>query len=498
PLEVGLGLQAHEAGGKLVIESRADLPVLAPVSESEMVAGDPAPVTATRGALEDVAAGAVLTFRDGARDYATATARAVIGAAGPDGVATADLPLVMDAEPANTAAERLLRSALDGREGVAFSLPRSAVDVRPGVVLPVAYHGRPARMMVVDRVTDGEARQVEARQWSDVAWRQSAPLEIAGRAVPILGASGAALRLLDLPLLPGADGAAEWDVWAAAHAQPWPGPVVVGRSVDADGGFSEVASLIARAQIGALSEPLAADRAHVWTPGPLVLRLWSGALVSRPDADVLAGANALAVLHDGAGWEVIQFQGADLTGPGEYRLTRLLRGQRGTEHLAARPLDGGAAVVILTAALMPLGLSEADAGRDFWARFGPAARPITEHALRRHAPGRVGLRPFAPAHLAARHVGGDVVLSWHRRTRRPVTTWPADGSPPPLGEASEAYRIQIGPASAPVRALTVAQAGWTYTADQMAADGISAPFRVAVAQLSDSYGPGVWSEITVR
>ena len=502
PLEVGLGLQSHETGGRLVIEARGELPVAPPISEDGMVAGDPAPLTATRSAFEDVPSEAVVTFLDGMRDYAPAAARAVIGAGDVSGVATAEVPLVLDADLAQTSAERLLRSAADGREGVVFSAPRSAVDIRPGIVLPVEYHGRPARLMVVDRVTDGEVRRVEARHWSDVAWRLAAPVEVAARSVPVRGASGAVLRLLDLPLLPGAD-ADEWDVWAAAHAHPWPGPVAVARSPDADGGFVASAVLRARSQIGTLSASLSPDRPHVWTAGPLELRLWSGNLAPRPDADVLAGANTLAIRHDlgpdRSEWELVQFQNAELVGAGEYRLARLLRGQRGTDHLSRRAVPPGADVVILSGAMQPLGLSEADAGHAFWARFGPARRPITEHALRAHRPARTGQRPFAVAHLAGRRSGGDLVVSWHRRTRRPVTTWPADGSEPPMGEVAEAYRVRVGPVGgAFVRSATVSGPVWTYTAAMRAADGIAGPVRVAVAQVSDTYGPGVWSEINVR
>lgn len=501
PVEVACGLQASEIGGRLVVETRGHLGVLPPLTETDLIDADPAPLTATRSAVEDVAAEAVVTYRDGGRDYVPSAARAVIGAGGVSGVATADLPVVLDADVAQTAAERLLRSAVDGREGVAFSAPRSLVDLRPGAVVPLVYHGQPARLMVVDRVTDGETRRVEARQWSDVAWRTAAPVEVAARSVPVRGAVAAILRLLDLPLLPGLD-AAEWDVWAVAHGQPWPGAVSVALSVDADSGFGGGTVLRARGQIGTLSASLPPGRAHVWTAGPLDVRLWSGGLVTRPDADVLAGANTLAIRHDLGGdqgaWEIVQYQDAELTGSGHYRLNRLLRGQRGTDHLSGRAIDPGADVVVLSGALRPLGLTETDAGRGFWARFGPARVPVAEHAVRSHDPGRVGQRPFAPAHLSVRRSGGDAVFSWVRRTRRPVTTWPADGVEPPLGETAELYRVRVRAAGGNiVRRVDLAVPGWTYTAAHRAADGVTGAYTVEVAQVSDSYGPGVWAAIKV-
>lgn len=501
PLEVGLGLQSHEADGRVVVESRGALMVAPTITEADMIDGGrgAAPFTAVRGALEDVAAEAVVSFRDGGRDYITAAARATIGAAGPSGVAQAQSPLTLDLDLAQSAAERLLRTAADGRERVSFAVPRSATAIRPGVVAPVAYGGRPARLMVVDRVTDGIARHVEAREWSDASWRLAAPVKAAGMALPVQGAAGVLLRFLDLPLLAGSTAAA-WDTLIAAHALPWPSRVVAAHSLNAGSGFGGVVTLPRPARVGLTTADLAPGRPHTWTAGPLALRLYSGALVGKPDADVLDGANALAVRHAG-GWEIVQFRDAVLDAesgqPGRYILTGLLRGQRGTDHLAAAPLPAGADVVVLTTALAPLGLSESQAAAARWVRFGPAAAPITDHATRQIVPGRVGQRPFAPAHLTARASGGTVALSWVRRTRLAVPTWPAGGRDPDLAEASEAYRVEIGPAGAPVRVVEVGAPAFAYTAAMRSADGLTAPFRVAVAQLSAPYGPGVPAVLTV-
>lgn len=500
PLEVGLGLQSHEAGGKVVVESRGALVVVPPVSESDMVDGaGGAPVTATRGAIEDVAAEAVVSYRDGGRDYITAAARATVGAAGPAGVAQATSPLTLDLDLAQSAAERLLRTAADGRERVVFAVPRSFTALRPGVVAPVAYGGRPARLMVVDRVTEGIARQVEARAWSDASWRLAAPVQAAGMALPVQGAAGVLLRFVDLPLLPGSE-ADPWDTLLAAHALPWPGQVVAAQSANAAAGFGPAVALPQPARIGATAADLAPGRPHTWTAGPLALRLYSGSLVGRSPADVLEGANALAIRH-ADGWEVVQFRDADLDPDagqaGRYILTGLLRGQRGTEHLAARPLPAGADVVVLTGALVPLGLTQAQAEAPRWVRFGPAAAAVTDHATRQCVPGRIGERPFAPAHLTARPVAGATALSWVRRTRLAVPTWPASGQEPAEAEAAERYRVEIGPAGAPVRVVEVATPAFAYTAAMRSADGLAAPFQVAVAQVSAAFGPGVPTTIIV-
>ena len=77
---------------------------------------------------------------------------------------------------------------------------------------------------------------------------------------------------------------------------------------------------------------------------------------------LFAGANALAVENADGEWEIVQFVTAELTSPGRYKLTRLLRGQRGSEHAMADSVAAGARVLVLTTALGQPGISEAEVG----------------------------------------------------------------------------------------------------------------------------------------
>jgi hypothetical protein len=66
-----------------------------------------------------------------------------------------------------------------------------------------------------------------------------------------------------------------------------------------------------------------------------------GSLQSLPDERVLAGANAALI-----GDEILQFAIAELVGPARYRLSRLLRGQRGTEHEVKSHPEGSRFVLL--------------------------------------------------------------------------------------------------------------------------------------------------------
>ena len=92
--------------------------------------------------------------------------------------------------------------------------------------------------------------------------------------------------------------------------------------------------------------------------------MWHGGLVQGSDfASVAAGRPAGA---------------AELLAPGRYRLTRLLRGQRGTEGAMGNSAPAGARVVVLDTALASLPIAEADIGIPWNWRIGPASRLVSD------------------------------------------------------------------------------------------------------------------------
>lgn len=494
--EIGMQIDASESGGVLAFRSRRALVPVARLTESDFVDNDAGTYTATRAAVEDVARQARVLFSDGTVDYRSAPALATIESGPEDGVAEAELPLVMDLERGTAAAEAILRQAADGREALAFALPPSRREVKPGTVITVALDGVPDRAYIVHKVTRGEALAIEAKAFAEGAL---APVSGARRLTPsarTFGAKSVSLVFLDLPTLPGV-AVDDWRGYVAAHAAPWPGGADVLRSSDRDTGFALNLQIGAPARIGATRSALPRGRFWVVTGDVLEVEIYSGALISRPLADVLAGANALAVKH-AAGWEILQYTTAKLIGARRWRLSGLIRGQRGTESVVASdPLPAGATVVALDRAVAPVDMVPADAGRAFWYRFGPtggdaAGFPVAQHTFR-----ATGRRPFAPVHLrAVRAASGDVALSWIRRTRVEGDTWPEAGDVP-LGEVAERYRLQVVRASAVVRTETVSAPAFAYTAAMQSADGVAAGFTVRVAQVSETYGAGAFASLAV-
>lgn len=498
PFEVSLGVAAREDGGRLTFAIPAHAREVAGITVDDMTASDTpaaAPYSATRSAIEDTAGAAIFRFRDGLREYRIAAVRDAIEDGPEEGTAEAESPLVLDFDRGMSAAGRILRAAASARESLAFSLPRSAVHVRPGAVLPVTLDGEPPRLYEVKRVVEGEALSVEAVSYDRAAHAPGSGVYIPAGRRRVFGSQSALLAFLDLPLISGDMDPA--DGFLAAHAAPWPGAISVARSYDESLGFSSVAGLPVPATIGETAAALDPGAPWTYTAGPLDVRVYSGELVSRPEPEILGGANTLAVAH-ADGWEVLQFRDATLIAADTYRLTGLLRGQRGTESLARDPLPSSSRVVLLDGAIAPAGVSPAEVGLPFWYRYGPSDVPTADHVKVRHTFAGIGRRPFAPVHFRADWSGGDAVLTWTRRTRTLDGTFPASGNPAPLGEVAESYRVEIGPPDGPVRVETVAAPTYTYTAAAQSSDGVTLPVEIRVAQISDTFGPGSSASLTLK
>ncbi len=200
-------------------------------------------------------------------------------------------------------------------------------------------------------------------------------------------------------------------------------------------------------------------------------------LESRSDSALCDGAN-LALL----GEELIQFGQAEPLGERRFRLSRLLRGRRGTEWAADLHAQGEPFVLIeaesLVAVEAPLGALGGEA-RLLAQGLGdpdgvPAVRIVAGEAM----------RPPAPVHLRAdRLANGDLALAWVRRSRS-GWVW-LSGSDTALGEESESYRVTLG-GGGPSRSVTVAAPAFVYTAADQAADGLTGPLTVEVVQLGTS------------
>ncbi|MCA1948651.1 MAG: phage tail protein, partial [Armatimonadetes bacterium] len=419
-------------------------------------------------------------------------------------IASESFPMAIPPEEAERRCRRALMEAWIGRESATFRLPPSRLALDPADVIRLLHDGREVEFRVVS-AADGDSRSMEAVR-QDRAVYDLPPGE--PRATNLRGPvvfDEPVVELLDLPQI--AEEQPPHQPLVAAYASPWPGSVAVFRSPTQDG-FELLTTVGRRARMGTLAVDL--------YPGPvsrfdlgnaLIVDLLGGTLESVTDVALLGGANTLAVQNGGL-WEIVQAGAAELIAPGRYRLTRLLRGQRGTEHAMGNPALAGARVVVLDTTLASLPIAEADLGLPWNWRVGPAARAVTDdsYAALGFTPTGRGLVPFAPVHVEQPwrkgRVPGDLTIRWTRRSRALVAdAW--EQVEVPLAEDVESYEVQILDGAAVKRHLTGSTTSVLYTAAQQTADwgaplGPGQTLAIRIYQLSNRLGRGTPATVTLQ
>jgi hypothetical protein len=394
------------------------------------------------------------------------------------------LPCAVNAAEAQTRADIMLRDIHVGRKTLELSLPQRFVDLEPGD--PVTFEGAAFKAI---EIADATARKLRLRAHEALVYEpaDAADRGLLAAAPQVFGKPD--VLFMDLPL---ADAAAPHAPWIAAQATPWPGQLAVMKQAGASG-FALNRLLDARATSGALTAPLAAGPLHVFDDAnEIEVTLNAGALSSVSEAELLAGANVAAIGDAATGFEIVQFQHAQLTGPLRYRLTRLLRGQSGSEPEMRPARAIGTRFVLLNSAVVQpvLPLAEALLLRTW--RVGPAQHDHAASSYREvaHQGRMIGLRPLSPCHLRMHRDGGDLLFSWIRRTRVGGDAW--ELADVPLGEEYEAYALDILDGAAVKRSVTSPAPNYRYTAAQLAADfgAIPSSLAIRVAQISTVFGPG--------
>ena len=498
PLMLAYGFEAIERDGKLTFRTRNGRSSLAlrPDLLALPAQADSA-LALTRAPHAEVAGRVQLTFIEADGDYAARAEEAIFSDTDTDSQTSArsELPLALTRAEGRQIAERWLAEARVARDSLRFALPLSQLATGAGDVVQIDTPSGPERYRI-DRLTQGDTREAEAQrvepeiyQPSDATEDFPTPRAFAAP-VPIFN------LMMDLPLMRG-DEQPHAPHFASA-AVPWPGAVAV-YSAAQDAGYALNRLVAAPAVIGITQSPLAKAPSGLWDRGPaLRVRLIAGTLESADPAQLLDGANLVAI-GDGtsANWELFQFATASLVAPQTYDLSLRLRGQQGSDALAA-DWPAGSQLVLLDGSLPQLDLAPSARGLVRHYRIGPASRPYDDPVFdhRIEAFQGIGLRPYAPAHLRAQlDMAGDLHVRWIRRTRINGDSWA--GVDVPLGEAVEAYHLRILASGQELFTATPNAPALTISAAQLAAAGVSAPFEIQVAQLSDSFGAGLYGKVQI-
>ena len=301
------------------------------------------------------------------------------------------------------------------------------------------------------------------------------------------------MELLDIPLLRDADDGPGFYVAASPAQDPsyWHGMSLY-RSVDAGASWglfgpavlSPSAMGTASGALGDFHSGNIFDESNSVT----VVLLDGGALSSVSELLVLSGANA-ALLGD----EIIQYKNADLTAAHTYRLSGLLRGRRGTEWAMAGHVSGER-FVALSSALVRISDGTADIGLTRSYKGVTSGTLLADAVAESFADTGRCLKPYAPVHLGGgRDASGNLVIQWIRRSRL-GGEW-RNNVDVPLGEASEAYEVEIWDSAFTTLKRTItglSSPAASYSATNQTTDSGSpqSSIGVRVYQLSATIGRG--------
>lgn len=408
------------------------------------------------------------------RDYQTGQQTAQV-AGGGIREERVDLPAQLSAGSARGLARTLAAAAVDGRETMVWSADLAALALPVGGLVELADG---SRWCLASRMVRGDDIALELRR------NQPAPPEniAADPGVPV-GApdwpdAEATVALFDIPGLDGgAAPAPRLAVAAAGSNDGWRGADIWIRPA---AGAEPVAAGFVRpaAALGVLAELVAAGSAELFDDvNAVIVELFNSSMMleSVDESSVFGGANRVML-----GSELIQFGVAELIGPRRWRLSHLLRGRGGTApaaHAAGTPLVllDDPALLFLSDALARL--TEGGSAELQWASRGRS--DMTDVPV---APAGLAMRPLVPVHGHLRRgAAGELVAGWIRRSRADAG-W-RDGVDLPLGEAREAWRIELVPPTAGVGPWETAEPALAIDAATVA--GLPPGRSLAVRQIGD-------------
>lgn len=326
--------------------------------------------------------------------------------------------------------------------------------------------------------------------------------------------------VLDLPLLRAADNTPGVYVAACGYYDGWSGCTIY-RTTDGTS-YSKVLPLTAESRVGFARTVLAAPTHWETWDDTSTVDVWmlnGGIFAAADDLAVLNGTSNICMIGD----ELIGFVNVEPLGSGVYRLSRLLRGRRGTEWACGSHQAGDRVVFLSETTTRFVSIESTSLNALVTFKYVSLGRQLADtQPTTAYFQGRT-LKPYAPVHITGSRDGSNnLTITWVRRTRI-GGEW-LDGVDVPVSEESERYVVEILNGTTVVRTIesgdsyqyvTDPETGQTiqtivntdadgnttavYSAADQTADFGSAQSSVAVAvyQLNATVGRGYAGHATV-
>jgi len=497
PLQTAYDLAIVEQGGQMRVENRAY--TIHATIPNDALAAKPAKSSGAnesyqfgRASLTSLPREVMVSYPDPAFDYQVSSQIARRSERDSQNKESVEVAVVMTADKARRLAGKILWQRWAESRTVEIDVGAAWSRLQVGKIVAVEIAGGlvPFRVAKIARGNNG-VWKVEGSYEDSLAYLDDTPGGVVTATTQPVRVTGTTeLMLLNTPLLREIDDGNGFHWGATTTDTLWRGASIQ-RSVDGGISYTEMSPTSVRALVADAAVPLPAGTTAVWdlASSVTVTLRGIGELSSADEEQVLAGANvAWLGRADGSVGEVIQWRDATMIAPGVYTLTNLLRGRLGTEFAVGTHIADEVFVRLdLSLGLSDFGASDWDKVRKFkpvsrlQTLADTVAQDFTNNGERRMCK--------SPVHIAGVRTSGDLAITWVRRTRIPFTGLEAVA---PLGEASEAYEIDIMSGATVVRTITATTESATYTAAQQTTD-FGAPqssVTMNVYQLSETRGRG--------
>lgn len=513
PLLAAYSVDAYESDGKIVFVPKVSGYVGEVIGADALGASasdKPAEnyVEVTRTQQLELPNEVVVRYVDRNLDYDTNQqyARRIAGSS--EGVLTLEMPLVMTAAEAAQLANNVLYRAWLQRDQFAFSTTHRYSAYEPTDIVFVPYGGENRRVRILKKEETGSLIN-----WSGVSedlsvYQQIATGATGGGSTPALIARAETdLMVFETPVLRDQDDYLQFTVLAGGNSpETWPGGALYIVSKNAQPLQLSLGPLPSRAITGRLLSALSAATDPITSAFDLVstfsVEIFWGALESKTADEVLAGFNTCVIQRADGTVEVLGFQTATLTAPRTYTISKLLRRIRQNSSFSGAS-TGDKFALLKPGSTKLIGMQLQDVGAEFefaGPRYGLA---LSEAPTQVITLAGMSKKPLSPITVISSRGSppGDITISWTRRTRI-GGTWPT-GENGPLGEASEAYEVDILSAASPpvvLRTLTSNTPSVVYLeTDQIADFGspVPASIEIKIYQMSGFIGRGYPANATV-
>lgn len=388
---------------------------------------------------------------------------------------TIDLPVVMNATEAKQLAEKWIYNIWFGRTAFATLTHWKHLDLDVTDIITLELPsgdrtGRITRMDIgADLTIEMELQEENLEFYTAIS---SADDGFGFRQQIILNSSLTQPFFLDIPLLIAQDASAGQFTRPyfamAGYSANWPGGVLF-RSVDGGVTFIEAGASFSEVAWGGLSTILPnapRDDHNYWDDTSSITffpERGTASFSTKTDLEVLNGANAILV-----GSEILQFATVVSNADGSLTLSRFLRGRLGTNIFMASHVANERLILLTIASIDSMQLPLSTVNQQ--ARFKAVTLSQILETADQEAFTYTGadLKPYAIVILEATRPGGDLVITWRRRTRYNRVQLVGVA---PLNEATELYEVEIRANGVLLRTITgLTTPTATYTEAQWTAD----------------------------